>query len=164
MELGIVSDTHDDLDVVAAAVDLFDGHVDAVVHCGDFVAPFAALPFDADFDFYAVRGNNDGEWGLAETVDGFGTYFGEFGSIEMDDVEIAIYHGTSLALVEALVESGLYDYVLHGHTHQRAHEAADGTIRLNPGGVPIEADSDAEPPAGIVLDTDSGEVEFHDLA
>jgi putative phosphoesterase len=163
MELGLVSDTHDDLEVVQAAVELFDGTVDAVVHCGDFVAPFAATPFDADFDFYATRGNNDGEWALQEVVGEFGTYFGEFGTLEFDGLDIAVYHGTSLELVEALVESGLYDYVLHGHTHQRAHEAQDGTVRLNPGGVPIEVDSDADPPAGVILDTDTGEVEFHDL-
>jgi putative phosphoesterase len=163
MELGLVSDTHDDLEAVTAAVDLFAGRVDVVVHCGDFVAPFAAAPFDADFEFYAVRGNNDGEWALAELIGEFGTDFGEFGTLELDGQEIAVYHGTSLEIVEALVESGRYDYVCHGHTHQRTHEARDGTVRLNPGGVAIEADSDAEGPAGVILDTERGEVEFHDL-
>ncbi len=62
MELGIVSDTHDNRAVIEAAADLFEGRVDAVVHCGDVVAPFSVTPFDADYEFYAVRGNNDGEW------------------------------------------------------------------------------------------------------
>ena len=61
MLIGIVSDTHDDLTAVEAAVSLFEREgVDAVVHCGDFVAPFSATPFDADFALHAVRGNNDG--------------------------------------------------------------------------------------------------------
>ena len=163
MHLGIVSDTHDDLDVVHAAVDLFSGRVDAVIHCGDVISPFAATPFDADFDFYAARGNNDGEWALQSTIDEFGTYLGEFGAFEFGDVTVAVYHGTALELVEALVEAGTYDYVVHGHTHQRAHEGQDGTVRLNPGGVAITADAEGDPPAGIVLDTDTGAVAFHDL-
>ncbi|MFB6311536.1 MAG: metallophosphoesterase [Salinirussus sp.] len=163
MDLGIVSDTHDNLDVVEAAVDVFAGSVDIVVHCGDIVAPFAATPFDADFDFYAVRGNNDGEWALRETVESFGTYFGEFGELELDGCSIAFYHGTSLELVDALVRSGTYDYVCHGHTHEQVHEASNGTVRLNPGGIPIDVDADAEPPAAVILDTDSGAVDFHDL-
>ena len=65
MLIGIVSDTHDDLAAVEAAVSLFEREgVDAVVHCGDFVAPFSVTPFDADFGFHAVRGNNDGEWAV----------------------------------------------------------------------------------------------------
>jgi len=78
MRIGIVSDTHDDLAAVEAAVALFDREgVDAVVHCGDFVAPFSVTPFDvAGVDFYAVRGNNDGEWAVQSTVESFGTYLG----------------------------------------------------------------------------------------
>jgi len=63
MLVGIVADTHDNLDLVEAAVETFEERgVDAVVHCGDIVAPFSAVPFDAEFEFHAVRGNNDGEW------------------------------------------------------------------------------------------------------
>ncbi len=163
MQLGIVSDTHDNLDVVDAAVDLFDGRVETVIHCGDVVAPFAATPFDADFEFYAARGNNDGEWALAQTVEEFGTYFGEMGALTLDGAAVAVYHGTSLELVDALVGCGDYDYVLHGHTHQRAHEADAGTVRINPGGIGISTDDESEPPAGVILDTDTGEVSFHDL-
>jgi putative phosphoesterase len=163
MNLGIISDTHDDLDVVHAAVDLFSGRADAVLHCGDVVSPFAATPFDADFEFYAARGNNDGEWALQSTIDEFGTYLGEFGALEFGDVTVAVYHGTSLELVEALVAAGTYDYVVHGHTHERAHEGRNGTVRLNPGGVAIDAAADADPPAGILLDTDTGEVTVEDL-
>ena len=138
MLLGIVSDTHDDLDAVEAAVTFFerDG-VDAVVHCGDFVAPFSATPFDAGFEFYAVRGNNDGEWNLQSVVDGFGTYLGEAGALSLDGRDIAVYHGTSDVLVDGLVDAGTYDYVLHGHTHAHGIEERGGTVRINPGGLPI---------------------------
>jgi hypothetical protein len=162
MLVGLCSDTHDDLDRVQAAVDTFESAgVDAVVHCGDVVAPFAATPFDGDWEFYAVRGNNDGEWNLASTVDSFGTYLGEAGELTFDDLDVAVYHGTSRTLVDALVAAGSYDVVVHGHTHQRTHEASNGTVRVNPGGLPIPGADDSFSVA--TLDTASGEVDFHDL-
>jgi len=162
MQIGVIADTHDDSDVIEQAVDRFSAeNVDAVIHCGDIVAPFSATPFDADFDFYAVRGNNDGEWALADTVSEFGTYLGEMGELAFDGVEFAVYHGTSEPIVDALVESGSYDYVLHGHTHERAHEERAGTVRLNPGGVPIPAAPD--PPAAVVIDTGTDAVETFEL-
>lgn len=162
MLVGICSDTHDDLDLANAAVSTFeDAGVEVVIHCGDVVAPFTATPFDADFDFYAVRGNNDGEWALREVVGGFGTYLGEMGELTLDDREFAVYHGTSEAIVDALVGCGTYDYVVRGHTHRRAHEERGGTVHLNPGGLPIPGADDTYSVATV--DTDSGEVEFHEV-
>ncbi|MFO8114321.1 MAG: YfcE family phosphodiesterase [Halorubrum sp.] len=159
MRIGIVSDTHDDLAAVEAAVALFDREdVDAVVHCGDFVAPFSVTPFDADgVDFYAVRGNNDGEWAVQSTVESFGTYLGEAGTLSFgggssgsgtnagsadrtDAVDVAVTHGTSGVVVDALVGCGDYDYVFHGHTHAHGVEERGGTTRVNPGGLPIPVD------------------------
>jgi putative phosphoesterase len=164
MEVGIVSDTHDNLEEVREAVGYFEGRADAVVHCGDFVAPFSAAPFDADFEFYAVRGNNDGEWALGATVQGFGAYLGEMGELSFGGANFAVYHGTSESIVDALVACGDYDYVLHGHTHERAHEELDGTVRINPGGIATNAEDDeGDPPAAVVLDVETGETEWHDL-
>lgn len=162
MKLGVIADTHDASDVIERAVERFSAEgVDAVIHCGDVVAPFSATPFDADFAFYAVRGNNEGEWALAETIDGFGTYLGEMGELTFDGVDVAVYHGTSGPIVDALVDCGAYDYVLHGHTHERAREDRDGTTRINPGGVPI---TDApNPPAAVVIDTATDAIETHEL-
>ncbi|WP_459194653.1 metallophosphoesterase [Halosimplex sp. J119] len=162
MQLGIVSDTHDNLDAVEEAVAVFEREgVDAVVHCGDIVAPFSATPFDASFDFYAVRGNNDGEWALRSTVEEFGTYLDEVGELTFDGSEIAVYHGTGQPIVDALVDCGRYDYVLHGHTHEFVHEDRDGTVRINPGGIPFGGDAGGH--YAVVLDTDSGEIERFEL-
>jgi len=162
MLVGIVSDTHDNGDRVAAAVETFeDAGVETVVHCGDFVAPFSVTPFDGDWDFYAVRGNNDGEWALEATVADFGTYMGEMGELTLDGREVAVYHGTSGAIVDALVECGTYDYVFHGHTHEAGREEYEGTVRVNPGGIAIPPAPDAFSVA--TLETESGELEFHEL-
>ena len=163
MLVGVVSDTHDNAQYVDSAVDVFtEAGVDAVVHCGDVVAPFSATPFAGDWEFHAVRGNNDGEWALADTVREFGSYHGEFAALTFEGVEFAVYHGTSEPIVDALLASGEYDYVCRGHTHERVHEERDGTIHLNPGGVPIPGRE--EPPAALVVDTDTGEVTVEELA
>jgi len=161
MRVGIVSDTHDNVDLVERAVEHFEREgVDAVVHCGDFVAPFSATPFEGPWAFHAVRGNNDGEWNLASTVDEFGTYHGELAELTFDGAELAVYHGTSIPIVEALVDCGAYDYVCHGHTHQRRHDEGD-TVRINPGGIAIPPAP--EPLHVAVLDTEAGSVEFEQI-
>ncbi len=157
MRVGIVSDTHDD----AAVVERFSGEAEAVIHCGDVVAPFSATPFDADFEFYCVRGNNDGEWKLRSTVEEFGTYLGEMGELELGGATFAAYHGTSQPIVDALVECGNYDYVVHGHTHGRVHEERGGTVSINPGGMPIPPAPD--PQCAVLVDTESDDVTFHEL-
>jgi len=162
MNVGIVSDTHDNADKVEAAVAVFeDAGVETVVHCGDFVAPFSVTPFAGDWEFYAVRGNNDGEWAVDATVEEFGTYLGEMGELTLDGREIAVYHGTSGAIVDALVECGTYDYVFHGHTHEAGTEQYEGTVRVNPGGISIPP---APSPFSVAtLETESGELDFHEL-
>ncbi|MFC7021226.1 MULTISPECIES: metallophosphoesterase [Haloarcula] len=162
MNIGIVSDTHDNLDRVEAAVETFQREgCETVVHCGDFVAPFSVTPFDGDWTFYAVRGNNDGEWAVDATVESFGTYLGEMGELSLDGTEVAVYHGTSGAIVDALVECGTYDYVVHGHTHEAGTEEYEGTVRVNPGGIAIPPAPD--PFSVATLDTESGALTFHDL-
>ena len=162
MQLGIVSDTHDNTEVVERAVGILtDVDPDAIVHCGDFVAPFSAAAFDVGIEFHAVRGNNDGEWALGDTVSDFGTYHGEFADLSFGGHDVAVYHGTSEALVDALVASGTYDYVLHGHTHEFVHEERGGTVRINPGGIAIDGAPD--PPSVVVLDVDSGDVDRREL-
>lgn len=163
MKVGIVSDTHDNLDIVQRAVDHFEGTADVVVHCGDIVSPFAARAFESDeFEFYAVRGNNDGEWALKQLVDEIGVYLGEMGELVLDDRHVAVYHGTSEAIVGALLESGSYDYVLRGHTHEQVQDDYAGTVHINPGGIPTEP-SGGEPPAAVILDTETDDVTFTDL-
>jgi len=162
MLVGLCSDTHDNLALARGAVETFEAEgVDAVVHCGDVVAPFTAAEFDVGIDFHAVRGNNDGEPALGTTIDEFGTYHGESAHLVFDGVDVAVYHGTSEQLVEALVDCGDYDYVVRGHTHERTHETRDGTVHLNPGGLPFPGADDAYHVA--VLDTESGDVRFHEI-
>ncbi|GAD53702.1 hypotheical protein [Halarchaeum acidiphilum MH1-52-1] len=162
-EVGVVSDTHDDRERAQAAVAHFeDVGCETVIHCGDVVAPFTAAVFASDaYEFHAVRGNNDGEWNLQNAIREFGEYHGESAELTLDGVEFAVYHGTSGTLVDALVACEKYDYVLHGHTHERRHDVVEGTHCVNPGGLPFPAGDDRYHVATI--DTDSGDVTFTDL-
>ena len=162
MRLGLCSDTHDNLALARGAVETFEAEgVDAIVHCGDVVAPFTATEFDIGIDFHAVRGNNDGEWALAGTVEEFGTYHGESAHLTFDGVEFAVYHGTSEQVVDALVESGSYDYVVRGHTHERTHEERGDTVHINPGGLPFPSVDDTYHVATV--DTETEAVRFHEI-
>ncbi|MFB6190700.1 MAG: metallophosphoesterase [Candidatus Nanohaloarchaea archaeon] len=163
MKLGIVSDTHDSLELARQAVEFFvDRNVDAVVHCGDMVAPFTAEIFDSDsFDFYAVRGNNDGEWNLKSTVEEFGEFFNSIAELEFENSRVAVYHGTEEELADALVRSGKYDYVLRGHTHEKKLRETEETVEINPGGIPVPFAQEELHVA--TLELPEGEIEFHEL-
>lgn len=162
MKLGLVSDTHDNLETVESAVEFFlEQEVDAVVHCGDMVAPFTAELFDADFDFYAVRGNNDGEWDLKKTVEEFGEFYNNIAELEFENSLVAVYHGTEEELVSALVESGKYDYVLRGHTHEKNLREEDETVEINPGGIAVPFAPGSFHVA--TLELPEGEIQFHEV-
>ncbi|MFA7237940.1 MAG: metallophosphoesterase [Phycisphaeraceae bacterium] len=81
MNIGILSDSHDRLPALARAIELLvEQRVEAILHAGDFIAPFAAkllLPpsVPASIPVYCCYGNNDGERAglkkvLPQVVDG----------------------------------------------------------------------------------------------
>jgi len=159
MKIGIISDTHDNLDKAENAVDFFESEeVDKLIHCGDIIAPFTAELFDADFDFHCVRGNNDGEWNLKTTVEEFGNYHDNMVELEFEGISIVVYHGTEEAIVEGLVEKD-YDYVFRGHTHEKKVEENSGTVELNPGGIKLPGQNEDFHVA--ILDLETLEIEFH---
>lgn len=160
MRLGLVSDTHDDIAAARAAAAHFASEgVETVAHLGDVVAPFTLAPFESlDAPFHHVRGNNEGEAALWLAVDGLdgGTHHGDAAALDLGGRSVALYHGTSEVLVDALVDSGDYDYVCHGHTHERGVEERNGTTRVNPGGLPIPGADDAFHVATVDLDAPAG--------
>lgn len=160
MKLGIVSDTHDNIEKTRKAVEFFEEkEIDKVVHCGDMVSPFTAELFDAEFDFIYVCGNNDGEWNLKETVEEFGDFYNNIAELKIDDKFIAVYHGTEESVMNSLVHSFDYEYVLRGHTHEKKIYDYGGCIEINPGGIKLP---DQEEELHVAtLDLKTGEVEFH---
>lgn len=139
MRIGVISDTHDRLPTFRRAMALFRQlKVDAVMHAGDFVAPFAAkllLPEYSqlgDTPVHCVMGNNDGERAglrkmLPQLTDGPLV-------IDRAGRRIVMHH-----FIDWLEPADLKDadVVITGHTHEIVNETIDHNgkpqLRLNPG-------------------------------
>lgn len=132
MFTGIISDTHDNLDQLRKAVELFNGRkVEHVIHAGDFTSPFTFRVLkDLKCDFTGIYGNNDGDRLLlrkrsAERI------FRQPHIFELGGRKIALIHEHHI--VDALADSGHYDIVIYGHTHEPEIRKAGKTLIINPG-------------------------------
>jgi putative phosphoesterase len=140
MRVGVVSDSHDNVSAIRrAGEELRRRGVSLVLHAGDWVSPFSARflreALGEGVRIVGVLGNNEGERPyFLEVARKFGVEVaGEAAELEVAGRRVAVYHGTSPILLRALVESGLYDVVVYGHTHQAVVERRGGTLVVNPG-------------------------------
>ncbi len=138
MKIGLMSDTHDRLDAVEKAIDLFNREgLKHVLHAGDLVSPFVAPKFSKlKAKLHYVWGNNEGDRESVRVK--FGEIgiapLGNFAAVQLDSRKIALLHGTHEDIVNSLVGCGLYDVVVRGHNH-RAEIVKGKTLLLNPGEV-----------------------------
>ncbi len=135
MRIGILSDTHDHLLATGLAMDAFaKAGVGAVIHAGDYVAPFALKLIMArvrgmDIPFFGVFGNNDGEHqGLAAICPDL--VAGPL-HLQLDDRKFVLIHDLQDLSHEDEMSA---DVIISGHTHlQPIVEERDGRLYLNPG-------------------------------
>lgn len=129
MLVGLISDTHDNIPLIRKALARFrEAGAEAVVHAGDFIAPFALkeiVKFDGPV--YAVFGNNDGE------RKGLKNILGDLADgprrVEIAGKTFTIIHDEA-KLTEADREGS--DVVVLGHTH--LPEVREGKpLVVNPG-------------------------------
>jgi putative phosphoesterase len=135
MKIGLISDTHDNIQNIQNAILLFnDKQVSFVIHAGDIVSPEAVETF-AGVKLIGVLGNNDLEIdGLTNAFDKIGGQLkGDFCEIEQDDLIFAVYHGTNSRKKESLIQSGKYDVLVCGHTHKVQKKKVGKTLVINPG-------------------------------
>lgn len=135
MKLGIVTDTHENRDMVIRAVEVFnEQEVDMVVHAGDMVAPFTAAHFaKLKMPFKFHKGNNDGEiLFLKQTIENFGGEYHIYDfSFELDKRRFLVQHEPQN--LEAIADSGRFDCVIYGHTHDVDIREDGTTLIVNPG-------------------------------
>jgi putative phosphoesterase len=185
LKIGIISDTHDDLNSIDKAISIFNREkVSRVVHAGDFIFPGVVERFRGleSAKLVGVLGNNDGEkLGLLKKFEEIGGELkrSDLGEIEDDDnktLKIAVYHGTDQNLREAAIQSGIYDVFIHGHTHVkrwtqkriRISDKEKKIVVLNPGtahrNFPTFPSSGAgwneDKPTVIIYDTKTEESRF----
>ncbi|MFQ5800091.1 MAG: metallophosphoesterase [Candidatus Hydrothermarchaeales archaeon] len=136
MKVGIISDTHDNLDAIDATIELLNSkEVGTVIHAGDVISPFAAARFKRlKAPMWVVYGNNDGErTGLKSKFKELGAEIEDFLEFELGGRRFAVYHGTIEGVQDSLVKSRQYDVVLTGHTHKPEVKRSEGTLLINPG-------------------------------
>jgi len=143
MKIGIFSDTHDKLENVKKAIELFQKEkVELVIHCGDWVSPFVpqyiySLEPKFTIPIKTVFGNNEGDqfrFFQRKEKEGWNIEFQkEIMTLEVDSKKIVIYHGSDKIITASLIECKKYDIVLTGHTHKALVETVNGVLHINPG-------------------------------
>jgi putative phosphoesterase len=140
MLVGLMADTHDNLPMVEKAVKKLNAEkVEIVLHAGDYVAPFVIPKFrDLKAKLIGVFGNNDGDRELLkkrfseiEKLE----IRGNFAEINVGKTKIALLHGSEEELLKALINSGNFNVVVHGHTHKAEIYKKGKTLVINPGEV-----------------------------
>ena len=139
MRIAILSDSHDNiwnLDRALAAVN--EAGCDALLHCGDLVAPFIVAQIAQAFagPVHIVEGNNDGDGRLQQQVTaGFNqvTLHGPYIELDLGGRRIALIHFPEPA--RRIAQSGLFDLVCYGHDHQPHSEGIGDCLLVNPGEV-----------------------------
>ncbi len=145
MKIAVISDSHDHKNNILKAVSIInERNVDALIHCGDYVAPFVRRWFNELKDsvkknFFGVFGNNDGEILFLKENLGQICEFPQNGKeliLELGGKRIFISHMPREQTIEALGKSGVFDIILTGHTHIISNKKLNnGTLIVNPGEV-----------------------------
>tara|TARA_B100001123_G_C14726213_1_gene795128 strand:+ start:30 stop:512 length:483 start_codon:yes stop_codon:yes gene_type:complete len=135
VKIGVFSDSHDNVNMIKEAVDLFNAEgVELVIHAGDFIAPFAVAAMSGlNCKVIGVFGNNDGERiGVAKRFESLGEVHNNLAEVVVGNRRVCVMHYPEFA--EAIAKSGEYDIVIYGHTHQ-VDVRQEKSLILNPGEV-----------------------------
>jgi len=144
MKVCIVSDSHDNRFLLKKAVEhAISQGAEAVLHCGDIVAPTTLrILLPLDIDVHVIHGNNTGDTYnlamLASNAENRLHYHGQDAGIELADRKIFLVHYPHYA--KAMSTTGDWDLVCCGHDHCASVKHVKNvnqteTIMLNPGTV-----------------------------
>jgi uncharacterized protein len=160
MKIGILSDTHNNIKNLQAALAIFTSEgVGTLFHCGDFTGVEIARALEG-FQVISVFGNGDAASGvirealLAINPD---NYAGVVYKGRINGARIAATHGHLPGVLDDLLLSGEFDYVFKGHSHQHKEERYNFTRLINPGAL---GGMRREERSICLLDLDSGKTKF----
>jgi len=142
MKICIVSDSHDKRTLLENAVAQAKAlGAEAVLHCGDVVAPSTLKVLQPlGLPVHVIHGNNTGDLYMLSRVaareNSVITYHGQDAGIKLADRKIFLVHYPHYA--KALATTGDWDIVCCGHNHKAAIDKVANmnqqeTILLNPG-------------------------------
>ena len=129
--IAVISDTHDNLPKITAAVKKFkELNVNFVIHAGDYIAPFS-IPFfmEMGIAWQGVFGNNDGERRglLAKSK---GKIVEQPLELEIAGRKIIVVHEPENIKDEFYQRA---DLIIYGHTHYRDIRKERNVLVINPG-------------------------------
>ena len=163
MRVAVISDIHDNLWNLAAAIEHLSAAAELLICCGDLCSPFvmdllARFPGPVEIVF----GNNDADlFRITRKSSERVRVHGELFRAELDGKQIAVNHFDYLA--QPMAASGLYDIVCYGHNHNFNVARVGRTLAINPGPImgarfPGGKWEDVLPTFAVV-DTHAGSVE-----
>jgi len=160
MKIGLVSDTHNNLTNLQAALAAFQAEqIGTLVHCGDLTSPETAAALGG-YRVIHVTGNGDYASGEIRRVLlelNPLSWSGPLFSGEVGGVAIAAAHGHQPRQVEQLAGSGKFAYVFCGHSHRRRDERVGAARIINPGGL---GGLKSEERSFCILDLETGVARF----
>lgn len=144
MKICIVSDSHDNRHLLEiAVVDAKARGAEAVLHCGDIVAPTTLKVLQKHgLPVHAIHGNNVGDVfnmaRYASEPDSVLSFYGQDAGLELAGKKIFIVHYPHYA--KAMATTGEWDVVCCGHDHrveicQIENVKQQKTLFINPGTV-----------------------------
>jgi len=159
MKIGVISDTHDNVHNLEAALEVLRAmEVTKVLHCGDLCQPNIVQTL-VGFDVWIAQGNMDRHVDLDQVVEetlGRGR-LAWLHRPTLDGYPAAMIHGDNEEMLGNLVTCGEYAYVFHGHTHRRRDQTIGRTRVINPGAL---GGTRRQRRSFCVLDPATGEARF----
>lgn len=159
MEIGIISDTHDNIHNLEAALEILRAEgITTILHCGDVCSPEMVWAM-AGFDVWIAQGNLDRTSWLTGTVEetlGHGR-LAWLQSPSLNGYATALLHGDNEEVLASLIRSGNYAYVFHGHTHLRRDQSVGRTRIINPGAL---GGRQPERRSFCIFDVETGKARF----
>jgi putative phosphoesterase len=137
MRLGLLSDTHDNASRTKQALALLDERdAQVLVHAGDLNTEKLVSLLDG-WQVWLARGNVDHTSRIRSAIeehDGRVEY-GVRHEIDAAGTRVGVIHGDDEGRLQGMISAGVFDVVVHGHTHEFRDERAGSTRVINPGAV-----------------------------
>lgn len=169
MKICILSDSHDHIPLLDHAVaEARQRGAEAVLHCGDVVAPSSLKCLvKHHLPTHVIHGNNSGDLytlgQLANNPENVISYHGMDAGIELGQRKIFLVHYPHYA--RAMAATGDWDLVCCGHSHNATLQEIPNirggtTLLVNPGTV---GGVGGAPATYVIADLDSMSFEFHEI-
>jgi len=138
MLIGLMADTHNDIEATKRALAVFQSRgIKIIIHAGDITSP-RMLHYLKDFECYIVLGNGDliDSEEIDVTANELGMKSVDLKSeFEMAGKKFMVFHGHNVPMYREAVASGKYNYIIKGHTHHFENYISNECRIINPGAV-----------------------------